>query len=153
MRVISNFEPGGPFGRHAKKGIANRLVVILRDERVLFVLVGATNTLIGFGVFSAFYLMIGDLVGYMAVLLIAYGVSSVISFMSHRRIVFRVEGSFLIDGARFLLVNAGNLVVNALLLSIGVEILLLPVLVAQALAAVVSVALSFLGHKFFSFRR
>lgn len=142
--------PTPPAGMHGSLGPLFRLV---RDQRVAFVLVGATNTVVGALWFIAFQLLIQDPLGYMAVLACAHVASVLCAFVLYRRFVFRVRGHVLRDLGRFELVNLGALAVNAALLPLLVEVAHLPVLASQLIIAAGTVLISFFGHRDFSFRR
>lgn len=130
-----------------------RFSQLLSDQRVRFLLVGAANTALGYGIFVVLYLVLGDLLPYLAVLVLAYFTASFFAFLAQRWVVFRVTGFFFLDLVRYLAVGLGVLGLNALFLVAGVEWLALPVLGAQALATFIAVVLSYLGHRFISFAR
>ena len=146
--------PGGMTG---EPGLLLRVV---RDQRVAFLLVGGFNTAAGFVLFVIFDLTVGQLVdaasnrvlGSLATLACAHVVAVLIAFVMYRRFVFRVRGHVWRDLLRFqavYLVSTGiNALVMPLLVQLGMDRIL-----AQLLFLVVSVAISYFGHKNFSFRR
>ena len=146
--------PGGMTG---ERGLLFRLV---RDQRIAFLLVGGFNTAVGFGLFVLFDLTVGHLVdglagrvaGSLATLACAHVVAVLVAFVMYRRFVFRVTGHVWRDLLRFqavYLVSTGiNAVVMPILVQLGVDRIL-----AQLLFLIVSVAISYFGHKNFSFRR
>ena len=125
-----------------------------RDRTGLrFLAVGVVNTAYGYAVFVALQLGLGDRLHYLGVLLVAHVISVLTAFVLYRRFVFHASGGpVLHELARFWSVYLVALLVNALVLLAAVEGLALPVLLAQALALVVTAAMSFLGHSRFSFR-
>lgn len=126
---------------------------LLRDERARFVAVGAFNTVFAYGLFLLFeWLLDGR---YLASLAASYLVATLVAFVLHRRLTFGVSGRerMLADFLRFESVYVVMLVVNALLLALLVGVLGWPSWIAQALSLVVTTVMSYLGHKFFSFRR
>ncbi|WP_336923668.1 GtrA family protein [Aquipuribacter sp. SD81] len=123
------------------------------DERVLFVGVGAVNTLIGTVAFVGLQLTLGRVAHYLVVLLAAHVVSVLCAFVLHRRLVFRVRGNVLLDLLRFETVYLGALGVNLLALPLLVEVAGLPVIPSQLLVVFVTALMSYVGHKYFSFRR
>lgn len=147
--TVSILEPAPTEGA-APAGLLLRLV---RDQRVAFLIVGGINTVVGFGWFVLFHRLVGGAVGYMGTLACAHVAAVLCAFVLHRRFVFRVRGHVWLDLARFEVVNLGTLGVNAALLPAFVELGHLPVVPAQAAATAMTVALSFVGHRFFSFRR
>lgn len=120
---------------------------------VRFLAVGVLNTAYGYAVFVALELGLGDWLHYLGVLLGAHVISVLTAFVLYRRFVFTSSGGPLLhELARFWSVYLVALGVNAVVLLIGVDGLGLPVLVAQALALVITAVLSFVGHSRFSFR-
>jgi putative flippase GtrA len=124
-----------------------------RERGVRYLLVGAWNTVFGYGVFAALQLTLGDSVGYIILLAIAQVLGTLNAFVGYRLLVFRVEGSVLRDLARFSTVYVGAFLVNLAALPLLVEVFGLPVLVAQAAVVAGTVVASFFVHRGFSFRR
>lgn len=122
-------------------------------EKVRFLLVGLVNTGFGYGVFAALVLTAGQLLHYLVVLLIAHVLGVLEAFVLHRWLTFRVRGRVLGDLMRFWGVYLVALLANIALLPVLVELIGLPVLVAQAVALLVLAVGSYVGHKRFSFRR
>lgn len=128
----------------------------LRDQRTAFLIVGAVNTVFGYLAFAGFLLTVGQLWerwGYLAALACAHVVSVLFAFVLYRLVVFRVRGHVLADLWRFETVYLLALAVNFALLPLLVEIVHLPVLLAQALIVFVTAVMSWVGHKRYSFRR
>jgi len=130
---------------------------LVRDQRVAFLAVGAVNTGVGLIAFAGFLLTVGERWGkpwgYLATLVCAHVVSVLIAFVLHRFLVFKVRGHLLRDLWRFETVYLSALAVNVALLPLLVELVHLPVLLAQVLIVAVTSVISWVGHKHFSFRR
>ena len=125
---------------------------VVRDQRVAFLAVGAINTLVGYGCFAGFLLLLGQ-DHYLVALACAHVVSVLIAFILYRFVVFRVRGHVLADLWRFETVYLLALAVNFVLLPGLVELAHLRVLLAQALIVLVTSVMSWVGHKHYSFRR
>lgn len=132
-----------------------RIRRLLESEQVRFLLVGGVNTVVGYLLFVVAYLFLGSRIGYLGALLASYVVAVAIAFVLHRRVTFRAHGSgsILLDFVRFVGVYAVSLSLNAVLLPLLVEAARVPPLLAQALSVVVTTTVSYVGHKWFSFRR
>lgn len=135
------------------RGEAGWLLRVVRDQRVAFLAVGATNTAIGLFWFTVFQLTIGQVLGYLVVLTLAHVASVLCAFVLYRRIVFKVRGHVWRDLARFESVYLVSLAVNFVLLPLLVEVVGFEVLPAQFLIVGVTTVVSYVGHKYFSFRR
>jgi len=123
------------------------------DKRMRFVLAGGLNTGFGFVCFVVYQHTIGVHWGYMWALALTHCTSVLFAFATHRSLVFRVSGGMLGDLWRFESVYLSALGLNAALLPLFVEVGGTPVLVAQACITCINVAVSWLGHSRFSFRR
>ncbi len=109
------------------------------------------------GVTALFYLAVlaAALLGpwhYMIAILIAQAVTIVGAFPVHRRWVFRSTGPWLPDLVRFLSVWASGAIAGIILTPILVETTPLGPFIAQVIAIVVVSIVSFIAHRFFSFR-
>jgi putative flippase GtrA len=130
-----------------------RIGAIARRRESAYVVAGGVNTLVGLGSFVVFERLLGHAIGYLGALVLAYAVGISVGFVLHRRYVFKVEGSVLLDLVRFVGVQLSALALNAALLSLLVEAAHVPVLPAQVLAQAMVVVASYFGHLYFSFRR
>ena len=136
------------------------LLRLLRDQRVAFLIVGGINTAVGFGFFVLADLTVGrwvdesagEVAGSLVTLGIAHVLGVLFAFVMHRRFVFRVTGHVWRDLARFESVYLVSLGINAVALPLLVAVGI-PRLVAQAAITVVTTVVSYVGHRFFSFRR
>ncbi len=127
---------------------------LLADERVRFLLVGGINTLVGYGLFALFQWSLGRSIGYLGSLVASYAIATVIAFSLHRKFTFRVRsGQPFIDFARYAGVTAISLLLNAGILALFVEVAHWNPYFAQALSLITTTVVSYVGHKWFSFRR
>ena len=131
------------------------LARLLRDHRLRFVAVGATNTAVGYLVFGALTVWVFAQVpfGYLISLALSYVVSITLAFWLYRTFVFVVRGRVLTDFVRFVGVNLVTIGLNAVILPLLVEVVGLHPLVAQAISLVITTLASYFGHKHVSFRR
>jgi putative flippase GtrA len=145
-------ETAGNSGLSLPPGV-HRLVNALGAERLRFLVVGGINTAVGYGSFALIYSLWGSTLGYIGTLLCAHLLASSLAFVLYRRWVFRVWERPLLDYVRFQGIYAISLTVNIALLPAFIELFGWNVYLAQAVVLVITVIGSFLGHKFFSFRR
>jgi putative flippase GtrA len=138
----------------------SRLRALVRDERVAFLLVGGFNTAFAYLLFAALAATAGraldeaghPVAGSLVPLAGSYAVAVLVAFVLYRRLVFRVRGHVLRDLARFVSVYVVSISLNAVLLPVLVA-LGVPRLGAQALIVAVITIVSYVGHRWFSFRR
>lgn len=127
---------------------------LLDDEKVRFLLVGGFNTLFGFVIYAMFTFLLQNIeFGYMLALIISQITSLFVAFALHKKVTFRKDGHTIKDFIRFALVNSVSYAINLVILPILVHGLDWHPLVAQFSVLVVTTLISFVGHKYFSFKR
>ena len=133
--------------------MADLLRRLFGDERARFLVIGGINTVLGYVLFVALNALMPR--WYLIALIVSYFFATIVAFGLHRRFTFRVQGRerVVLQFLRFEAVYAITLAINALLLWLLVERAQLSAILAQALIVVVTTVVSYLGHKFFSFRR
>lgn len=143
---------GDPWGGDATRrpGPLQRLV---RDQRVLFLLVGGVNTAFSTALFAGLVLLLGPQVPSVFSLGTAWMISLVLVFFVYRRLVFRVTGNGWRDFLRFTSVNVGSLLLNMAALALLADVLGLSPIPTQIAITVLVVVFNYVGHKYFSFRR
>jgi putative flippase GtrA len=131
------------------------IMTIVRDQRFGFLAVGATNTIVGFAIYTVLTLWVfADLrFGYLISLVISYAVAIVLAFVLYRRFVFRVSGHVIRDFLRFVTVYVLSISINLITLPALIEVVGMTPVLAQAVVLIVTTIVSFFGHKSFSFRR
>lgn len=117
-------------------------------QAVRFVLVGILNTIVGYG---AFFILL-NYFDYLAALLVSYGVGILHSFLWNKYWTFRSGGVRIAEFLKFNSVYVLSLVVNAAALAALVEVLRLDPKLGQLLLLPVTTLISYLGHKYWSFR-
>ena len=128
---------------------------LMASEKARFLVVGGINTVVAYGLFVLFQLTVGDTIGYFGSLYLSYALAILLAFVLHRRFTFQVRGQrmIVVDFLRFVSVYAVTIVINTVALPLLVEVVGLHPVLAQALCVLVAMAISFVGHKWFSFRR
>jgi putative flippase GtrA len=122
------------------------------NEKFRYLLIGAYNTIFGYGVFAALWLIWGQSLNYIVILFLSQAVAVTNAFFAYRTLVFRKKGGGWSDFTRFNVVYLGAFVFNVLALPVLIEGLKLQPLLAQALLVIVTVVSSYLMHRRFSFR-
>jgi putative flippase GtrA len=138
--------------RGIHSGPPGPLLKIVKDQRVAFLLVGGANTAFSTGLFIALALAFPQAPSFI-LLTTSWTVSLVSVFFVYRKLVFRVRGHVWLDLARFALVNLTSLLLNIGLLTLFADILGFPRIPTQIAITVLSVVVSYFGHRYFSFRR
>ncbi|MCT8389937.1 GtrA family protein [Leuconostoc holzapfelii] len=127
---------------------------IIMDEKFRFLMVGGFNTFFGFLIFSGLTLSLKTVPhGYMIGLIVSQITSNFVAFYLHRKVTFRVKGQFVKDLVRFTMINAVSYAINLVALPLLVNVGHIDPISGQFLILIVTTIISFVGHKFFSFRR
>ena len=115
-------------------------------------LVGGWNTLFGYAVFALLYYLLKEHLHVDVILVLSYAISIANAYIGYRYVVFRSSGSMKRELPRFTAVYGVTLAANLVILPLALRALPWSAYVVQGLFTVVIVALSYLGHKYFSFR-
>lgn len=135
-------------------------------QLVRYLLVGAWNTLFGYACFFFFAHLFLHLLPSMPSLaasvasVVSMAINITVSFLGYKLAVFRTKGNFLREYARSFLVYIPSLILNAVTIAPLTALLgrALPshaheaAYIAGAILAIVTVVISFFGHKHISFR-
>jgi putative flippase GtrA len=131
------------------------------DQLVRYLLVGAWNTLFGYGTYALLTALLAPVVphSYVVALVLSSLLNITVSFLGYKWFVFKTKGNYLREWARCVAVYSSGIALGACLLPIVVYILrhgtrfqaAAPYL-AGALLTAFGVLYNFLGHKNFSFR-
>jgi putative flippase GtrA len=122
------------------------------NDKIRYLLIGGYNTIIGYGVFVALWLLWGQSLHYIGVLVFSHVISVTNAFFAYRILVFRKKGGAWGDFFKFNMVYLGAFGFNLLALPVLIEGAGFHPLVAQALLVVVTVVASYVLHRRFSFK-
>ena len=120
------------------------------NQKIRFLLVGGFNTVFAYGVFAALCELAR--INYNSALILQYFITVNVSFFTMRYYVFQSHGNIGAEYLKSWTVYIGMYFFNAFALNFFVWILGLYPLVGQAAYLVISTVLTFLLHKYYSFR-
>ena len=127
---------------------------------VRYLVVGAWNTLFGYGLYALLTYLLTPLIpyAYMAAALLGTVVCITVSFLGYKIFVFRTRGNFLREYLRCYVVYGTSTIVNLALLPVLVTVLNLYVepqvyspYIAGAILTAGTVVVSFIGHQRYTF--
>jgi putative flippase GtrA len=124
-----------------------------RREQILYLVVGGWNTVFGYGVWAVLQYLLGSHVHYLVVIVMSWPLAVLNAYLGYRFVVFQSRGPLLTELPRFSLVYLASLLANLAMLPLALQVLPLNIYLIQALFTVAVVVVSYLGHKYFSFRR
>ncbi len=128
-------------------------ILVRRREQVLYLVVGAWNTLFGYLVWALLQYLLHDYIYYLFILVIAWFPSVLNAYFGYRWFVFRSKGSIWRELPRFSLVYVFTLCIGLIGLPILLHVLPFSIYVTQGLFTAAMVVCSYLAHKYFSFGR
>lgn len=117
-----------------------------------FILIGGYNAIIGYIIFIGLNHIFGVNWHYLMILVVSYIVSVTHAYWMQRLVVFQSNGPVFHEYGRFFIVNLIGLGINAILLSLLLTNFELKTNIAQAIAALLTTAISYFGYKNFSFK-
>lgn len=123
-----------------------------RREQVQYLVVGAWNTLFGYLVWALFQYLLQDSFNYLVILVLAWFPAVLNAYIGYRVIVFRSKGRVWRELPRFSLVYLATLCLNLLFLPVLLRVLPFSIYATQVVFTVIVVVLSYVSHKYFSFR-
>ena len=132
-----------------------RLIGLLSKHRELMVylLVGVWNTLFGIGLYSLAYYCFGKNMHYLLLAVPVNVLAITNAFLCYKLFVFRTKGNWLREYFRCYVVYGGGSLLGMFLLWLLKEKLCIHPVVANAIATILVIIASYIGHKYFSFRK
>lgn len=123
----------------------------MNNLKFRFLLVGGLNTLIGYFASLVFYSLFGDYLHiiFIAILNAIFSIS--ISFIGHRKFVFKSTQPWLKEYIKMYIVNALAMCINIFLIWICVDFLHMTFWISQAILTFLITIYMYFAHKFFTF--
>ncbi len=122
------------------------------SQRLRFVVVGVWNTLFGYAVYALLLHLFADRIHYLVLLCIAHFLAVANAFCWHRSVTFQSSAHWPWQFVRFNVSYLGALAFSVVVLPLLVTRLRISPLVGGAQVMVLSVTLSYIVHKRFSFK-
>lgn len=123
-----------------------------RREQVLFVLVGAWNTVFAYAIWALLEYLLQDRLNYWAILVLAWPIAVMNAYVWHRHFVFRSSGRVRDELPRFSLVYVATLAGAIVALPVLMQAMPFSIYAIQAGYTLAVVVLSYLAHRYFSFK-
>ncbi|MBO4285649.1 MAG: ChbG/HpnK family deacetylase [Alphaproteobacteria bacterium] len=121
------------------------------SEKMRFLLVGGFNTVFAYAVYALLLEIIG--LPYLWALIVQYFISVNVSIATMRYYVFQSKGNMLAEFLKAWSVYIGLFFLNTVGLAFLVEVLKIDALFAQGIYLVFSTIITYLLHKYFSFKK
>ncbi|WP_433081343.1 GtrA family protein [Dactylosporangium sp. CA-052675] len=126
---------------------------VLTDRRVRYVAVGAVSSAVYYALFTAIYLTTRDHLHYLVIPVLANFGCALATYPLQRRWVFRSKGPVVAGFLKFYVICLWALLFTYAGLPLLVELVHVPVLVAQAVLIVTAPLINYQLSKWWAFRR
>jgi len=132
--------------------VLNRFADLLARQEVRYLIAGGWNTVFGYGVYAGLLYLFQPWAHYMVIAVVGNVMAITMAYATHKLFVFRTKGNVLREYFRFYGVYGVTAVLGLVALPFCVEVLGMSPYVAPLLFLWVTVAVSYLAHKHFSFK-
>lgn len=130
-----------------------RMLTPAQYEVLAYLAVGGWNTVFGMGIYALAYWLFGKDVNYLVLAIPTNILAISNAFLCYKLFVFRTKGNWLREYFRCFLVYGGGTLLGMGLLWFFVHVFAINPVIANIAGTVLVVIGSFLGHKYFSFRK
>lgn len=125
---------------------------LFEKKPIRYLLAGGWNTVFGYAVGVGLYTVLSDRLHVTIIAAVANILAITMSFLTYKLFVFKTKGNWLLEYSRSYLVYGSMALLSIVLLWGLVDYLGINIWYAQALVILLTVGVSYLGHKFFTFR-
>ncbi len=123
------------------------------SQKSRFLVLGAWNTLFGYGAFAVGFLMLGSWLHYAAIAVLAHALAITQAFLTQRHLVFRSKEPWQMEFLRFNITHLGTFLLGLAGLALVVNAFDMHPILAQGMVLAVTVVVAYIAHSRFSFRR
>ena len=125
---------------------------LFEKQSLRYLMAGGWNTVFGYGIGVGLYTILSSQLHVAVIAAIANIFAITMSFLTYKLFVFKTTGNWLSEYGRSYLVYGSMALLSIILLWAMVDYLGVDIWYAQALVILLTVGVSYLGHKFFTFR-
>ena len=123
-----------------------------RNRPTRFLVVGGWNTLFGYSSFALLYFLFSTIVHYFLIIAVSTIINVTNAFLCYKFVVFQTRGNYVREYLRFYVVYAVPIGMGFVLFPLLIEGLRMNPYLAQAVITVLTIAISYFGHKRISFK-
>lgn len=138
------------FGRPTE--VFECLLRVIDSQKLRYLLVGGVNTLFGYGAGVGIYMLLVANWHIFIIGIVSNVVSISFSFITYKLFVFKTRGNWFAEYFKAYLVYGGMAALGILFLWLFVDFLNIRIWLAQGMVILVTVVISYFGHKHFTFR-
>jgi len=125
----------------------------LYDSQPLrFLITGGWNTVFSYALLAFMYYTLSEKLHYIVIMVAASVISITNAYICHKFFVFKTKGNYLKEYIRYYVVYAVPLGLSFIFFPFCIEVLRMNFYLTQAILTVITVFISYFGHKHVSFR-
>jgi len=124
---------------------------VIDAQKLRYLAVGGINTVVGYGIGIAAYQLLVGALHILIIGILANIIGITFSFLTYKTLVFRSKGHWLKEYLKANVVYGGVAVFGVFLLWLFVNQIGLSIWIAQGLVTMLTVAVSYIGHKRYTF--
>lgn len=129
-----------------------RIILYFNGEKLRYLMVGMCNTICGYFIGAILFISLESHIHIFIIGIISNIITISISFISYKLIVFRTSENWISEYLRCYIVYGSNAILGIFLLWLAVDKLKFNIWVAQAFSILLSVGVSYILHKRFTFK-
>lgn len=122
------------------------------SQSLRFLVVGGWNTAFAYISLAILYYLLSDKIHYMIILGFSGIINITNAYICHKFFVFKTKGNYVKEYLRYYVVYAVPMAIGFIAFPICIEILKMNFYVTQAILTLITVIISWFGHKNISFR-
>ena len=122
------------------------------DDKIRFLFVGGFNFVVSYCFYSVFCIILGES-AYQIALIIAWSLSSIVSYLTQRYFVFQSRGNWIKEYLKCCTTWFCSYCVNAFLLELLVKYAHMNVFISQFIANFTAAVLTYILFKYFAFKK
>lgn len=123
------------------------------DLRLRYFMVGGGNTAVGYVLSLGIYALLKNIMPVVGIGIVVNAVCITFSFLSYKILVFHTKGNWFFEYLRAWTVYGVGAVLAVAMLWFFMKFLVTPFWLAQGLCLIVTIVVSYFGHKYFTFRK
>lgn len=123
------------------------------DEMIKYLIVGGFNTVFGYLIGVIGFLLLQNKMHILFIAAISNILAISMSFLTYKTLVFKTKGDWIEEYLKCYMVYGSTALLGGLLIWIFVDYLSLNIWLAQAIVVLVTVCVSYFGHKKYTFKK
>lgn len=125
---------------------------IIARQEIRYLIAGGWNTVFGYGVYAGMYYFLHQCIHYLLIAVVANVIAITMAYATHKIFVFRTKGNAAREYLKFYGVYGLTTVLGLLALPLLIEVLKINPYIAPLITIAITIIMSYLGHKHFSFK-